>query len=135
MQPIKWAHWSNWRDKQAAMAVVISLATYLYNSLLSSQNGFGSWQSPGPVVETNLGSVTGVYERSRDGSVFASFYGIPFAKPPVGELRFEVSWYFMITYFKIRHALGYRNRYRLILGLEYGMLQIMLPNACKLRQW
>lgn len=33
----------------------------------------------------------GVLRRSRNGTDFFSFYAIPFAKPPVGSLRFEVS--------------------------------------------
>lgn len=43
-----------------------------------------------PVVETESGRVRGVWRGesgTRDGS--AAFLGIPFAKPPVGELRFE----------------------------------------------
>jgi hypothetical protein len=35
------------------------------------------------------GEIRGVVEQSRDGRDFGAFYGIPFAKPPVGELRWK----------------------------------------------
>lgn len=44
----------------------------------------------GPVVQTTYGSVQGFTAMNGEIDVF---YGIPFAKPPVGELRFEVNLY------------------------------------------
>ena len=44
-------------------------------------------------VRIKQGTLEGIVSSSRNGSKFYSFYGIPFAKPPVGELRFEVSLY------------------------------------------
>ena len=35
------------------------------------------------------GEITGKQEAARNGAPFVSFYGVPFAKPPVGHLRFE----------------------------------------------
>ena len=35
------------------------------------------------------GQITGIEEAARNGDRYVSFYGIPFAQPPVGELRFE----------------------------------------------
>ena len=35
------------------------------------------------------GEITGIQEVARNGDPFVSFYGIPFAQPPVGDLRFE----------------------------------------------
>ena len=48
--------------------------------------------SQDPVVETKYGGVSGESVVLADGSVIDSFLGIPFARPPVGELRFAVSW-------------------------------------------
>ncbi|CAL4063675.1 unnamed protein product [Meganyctiphanes norvegica] len=44
--------------------------------------------TPPPLVEALQGPVSGIYEKSNQGRTFASYYGIPYAKPPVGELRF-----------------------------------------------
>lgn len=43
------------------------------------------------VVETEDGSISGVREYSTKGRAYYSFLSIPYAKPPVGELRFQVS--------------------------------------------
>nr|WBY51148.1 carboxylesterase [Holotrichia parallela] len=42
-----------------------------------------------PFVSTSLGNITGVYEESYSDRIYSAFYSIPFAKPPVGELRFQ----------------------------------------------
>ena len=44
-----------------------------------------------PIVETTAGAVRGFTSISRSGRQFFSFAGIPFAKPPIGLLRFKVS--------------------------------------------
>jgi carboxylesterase type B len=41
-------------------------------------------------VETKYGKVQGQSHLLHDGSEVNSFLAIPFAKPPVGELRFAV---------------------------------------------
>ncbi|KAI7815090.1 carboxylesterase, partial [Rhyzopertha dominica] len=43
----------------------------------------------GPVVETKLGKVRGQFKKSYEGKTYSAFEGIPYAKPPVGNLRFE----------------------------------------------
>lgn len=40
-------------------------------------------------LETKQGVVRGVIEKARDEQEFVSFYGIPYAQPPVGELRWK----------------------------------------------
>ena len=44
-----------------------------------------------PVVETNYGPVKGFTYESEKGHKANVFLGIPFAKSPIGDLRFEVS--------------------------------------------
>ena len=41
-------------------------------------------------VATKYGSLNGKWMKSRNGRNFVGFEGIPFARPPVGELRFKV---------------------------------------------
>lgn len=41
------------------------------------------------IVETSYGKVKGVYKDSKVGDKYYSFQKIPFAKPPVGHLRFK----------------------------------------------
>ncbi|KAJ8939209.1 hypothetical protein NQ314_011197 [Rhamnusium bicolor] len=43
-----------------------------------------------PEVETPLGKIIGEWRNSNGGIKYAAFEGIPYAKPPIGELRFEV---------------------------------------------
>ena len=45
----------------------------------------------GKLVNTKSGVVRGIVSQSRDGRDFYEWLGIPYAQPPVGELRFEVS--------------------------------------------
>ena len=42
-------------------------------------------------VSLENGSVLGITEQSHDGRNYFAFKGVPFAKPPVGDLRLEVS--------------------------------------------
>ncbi|CAH0552750.1 unnamed protein product [Brassicogethes aeneus] len=42
-----------------------------------------------PEVKTSLGKILGHVKTSFNGRKFAAFEGIPYAKPPVGDLRFE----------------------------------------------
>lgn len=44
-----------------------------------------------PEVEINDGKLQGKFMVTRTGRKFSGFLAIPFAKPPLGELRFEVS--------------------------------------------
>ena len=42
-----------------------------------------------PTIDTYDGKVCGALETSRYGHKFQSFQGIPFAAPPLGQLRFR----------------------------------------------
>ena len=48
-------------------------------------------QDSNPVVMTEFGPVEGLSIPIHTGDVIDTFLGIPFARAPVGELRFEVS--------------------------------------------
>lgn len=41
-------------------------------------------------IETSSGPIAGMEETSTKGNTFYSFYSIPFAEPPVGDLRFKM---------------------------------------------
>lgn len=43
-------------------------------------------------VQTLSGAVRGAQMRSEFGQVYSQFLGIPFARPPVGQLRFCVRY-------------------------------------------
>jgi len=43
-----------------------------------------------PLIKTDLGQLEGVWLTSAKGLKYAAFMGIPYAKPPVDDLRFEV---------------------------------------------
>ncbi|XP_014244090.1 venom carboxylesterase-6-like [Cimex lectularius] len=47
------------------------------------------WVCAEPLVETDLGPVRGFYQKTVSGRRISSFIGVPYAKPPVGGLRFE----------------------------------------------
>ena len=50
-----------------------------------------SWIMGYVYTETKLGILKGTTMLSRDGHKFRAFMGVPYAKPPIGILRFQVS--------------------------------------------
>lgn len=50
--------------------------------------------SPNPPIPLPLGMVQGSTMKSRLGKIIFAFRGLPYAKPPVGALRFKVSGLF-----------------------------------------
>jgi hypothetical protein len=68
---------------------LIVSATTLALHAASSQNA--------PTVHVQQGTLKGTYLTSRYGRKFAAFQGIPYAQPPIGDLRFKVR----VLYFKI----------------------------------
>lgn len=52
-----------------------------------------------PKVTIHQGSLIGKYRTSRLNRTFSSFEGIPFAQPPLGELRFKVVCFYLYIFF------------------------------------
>jgi len=48
------------------------------------------WFSLAPVVQIDSGPIVGAKFPSKSGAMFNYFKGIPFAEPPINDLRFEV---------------------------------------------
>lgn len=44
-----------------------------------------------PIIEISDGKLRGTITQNLKGEKIYSFLGVPFAKPPIGELRFKVS--------------------------------------------
>lgn len=66
-----------------------------------------------PVVKTPLGALSGYFMKTRDGRQISAFTSIPFAAPPVGDLRFKVILHLIIdgrdTNGTIISNVGYMN--------------------------
>ena len=53
------------------------------------------------VRTTNYGSVKGTVSTSGHNKKIEKFFGIPYARPPVGELRLEVSGFSCLEIFRL----------------------------------
>ncbi|KAK2164457.1 hypothetical protein LSH36_63g06038 [Paralvinella palmiformis] len=51
---------------------------------------FVSSQDEDPIVETNYGLLRGFADQDRFNRSYDAFLGVPFAKPPIGDLRWQV---------------------------------------------
>ena len=40
-------------------------------------------------IETDLGKIRGLVKSARGGKPFEAFLGVPYAEPPIGDLRWE----------------------------------------------
>lgn len=67
--------------------VLLNIAYILFVSLLAFTNS----QVEDIEVRAKEGTLKGTLLKSRNGKNYRAFYGIPFAKPPIGDLRFEVN--------------------------------------------
>lgn len=65
--------------KKIFILTVLKLSHYIAN------------MSPEPIVTIKQGVLKGQTEKTKSGVEFNSFLGIPYAQPPIGELRFKVS--------------------------------------------
>lgn len=53
-----------------------------------------------PIVQTSFGKVVGSISSSRTGKEFYKYLGLPYALPPIGEKRFEVTLNGIICFIK-----------------------------------
>ena len=101
---------NNWRNRSErvtltralpilAAAVFSAILFITLNQSLNQQrsqtilnlNAVGNrYGTNGPLVKMTNGKVKGKVLTSREGRQFYGFYHIPYAEPPVGELRFQV---------------------------------------------
>ena len=73
------------------LAALFVLATVLATTILASTHDQGS-SDEGIVVETAQGRLRGSVLITRKGRKIYSFRGVRFAQPPIGKLRFKVSF-------------------------------------------
>ncbi len=66
------------------------LLKFLFCLILLTYGVFVSANEDVPIVDTVQGQVSGVKELSSASKDYLAYYGIPFAEPPVGDLRFKV---------------------------------------------
>lgn len=73
------------------LCVVSTLAAYQPLLNLSEDN----FTSVFPIVCTKSGCVEGIAKTGYQVDEFEAFFGIPYAEPPIGNLRFAVSFVFI----------------------------------------
>lgn len=77
------------------LAVILAIIIYLVlRPSPFSEDAHGNEDHP--LVHTAKGVLKGVRERSVGGRSFLSFYAIPYARPPLGRLRFQVVRLFLV---------------------------------------
>ncbi|GLV37952.1 uncharacterized protein CBL_06346 [Carabus blaptoides fortunei] len=62
------------------LKVLLVIATFVIVGLYADDR---------PLVDTSNGRIRGTFKTSRKGRQYVAFEGIPYAKPPVGDLRFK----------------------------------------------
>lgn len=65
------------------VTLTVLIFAYLYNPFRSVGKS--------PIVQTTFGKVVGSISSSRSGKEFYEYLGVPYALPPIGEKRFEVT--------------------------------------------
>ena len=82
--------WTYPKDsRQAAAAVSFGLLTYFMSEFFTSPEA--------PIVTVSTGRVKGFVSKSRNGWEYFEYLGIPYAKPPLGDLRFEVRYFCVLV--------------------------------------
>lgn len=71
--------------------IIVTLVLVFHGGATQEDRESLYWDTNGqPIVHTFKGALKGLKEESISGRPFLSFYAIPYAKPPLGELRFQV---------------------------------------------
>lgn len=73
-------------ERKVFFAVFALFIAYYYTITTSQWIGLN-----GLTVGTKYGALRGIKSVSRGGREYFEFLGVPYAKPPTGQLRFEVS--------------------------------------------
>ncbi|MEM9621919.1 MAG: carboxylesterase family protein [Pseudomonadota bacterium] len=92
--PVQLTHHSNFSISTRATTLVLQLRILAFGLCWAALTACGTDQSAeqavtpsGPVIETYQGQIQGLWHDSGDG--LQVFKGIPFARPPVGALRWQ----------------------------------------------
>jgi len=70
------------KSQNSLIGLVLTLIlSYVYREFISTVDG--------PIVEISTGKVQSIVSKARNGMSYYEFLAIPYAQPPVGDLRFE----------------------------------------------
>lgn len=86
--------------------------------LLAIVNRLECKNAEGPAINTPQGDIRGIWKTTVGGRKIEAFLGIPYAKPPVGPLRFRVS---LLIKFKVE----------MILQSKYNYFKTRVKNFCE----
>lgn len=70
------------KQKFQLSAIIIGFLAFIVYKIVVKENS--------PIVQTNIGALQGTVGYSRVGRPYYEYVGIPYATPPLGDLRFEV---------------------------------------------
>jgi len=87
------------------IALLLGSVAYFYGTI----NNIVEIPGSSVVVDTNYGQLRGFKGTARNGRTFLEFLGIPYAQPPIGDLRFEVSKAIIRFYLGSGLALNWRS--------------------------
>lgn len=73
-----------------------------------------------PEASTSFGPVQGVWLRTARGLDVAGFLGLPYAEPPVGELRFQVMRSCIVFSGRTREGVFGISRANFYVGTQYS---------------
>lgn len=70
---------------------IMSLKLFLFLTVV----GLVAAQGPNPTLRVAHGLLQGAWKVSTKGRSYASFQGVPYARPPIGKYRFRVSLFYL----------------------------------------